>query len=186
MSRDIQQMSREDIYKTIMTDTPVDGLFMEFGTAHGESMSILSSMLRPGQVIYGFDSFEGLPEYWMPGYNKGHFACKPPEQFLNREDVKLVVGLFQDTLGPFIEQHPQDVSMIHIDCDLYSSTKYVLTTLNSRIKPGTMIAFDEIFGYTGWEDHEYKAFMEFLQENDRGYKWIGQEGAHRAAVIITR
>ena len=159
---------------------------MEFGTASGESMRIFEHLLRPGQKMYGFDSFEGLPEDWRGGYNKGHFACNPPLQFINHPQIELVIGLFQDTLEAFLQDHPQNASFIHIDCDLYSSTKYVLTTLNSRIVPGTIIHFDEIFAYDGWRDHEYKALMEFAQENNREYEWIARNGTERAAIRITK
>ncbi|WP_051656756.1 hypothetical protein [Butyrivibrio sp. AE3004] len=77
-----------------------------------------------GQTIYGFDSFEGLPEDWFTAstdFNEGSLRQgKIPEV---RKNVELVVGLFDATLTDFLEAHKENVAFMHIDCDLYSSTK---------------------------------------------------------------
>jgi hypothetical protein len=55
----------------------------------------------------------------------------------------------------------QRVSLLHVDCDLYWSTKCILDLLTDRIASGTVIVFDEFWNYPGWQDHEVKAFDEF-------------------------
>ncbi len=50
----------------------VDGLILEFGVYKGETINFIASKLRD-KVIYGFDSFEGLPEDWRSGFPKGTF-----------------------------------------------------------------------------------------------------------------
>ena len=42
-----------------------DGLFLEFGVYKGTSINFISSLI-PDKKIYGFDSFGGLPEEWVP------------------------------------------------------------------------------------------------------------------------
>ena len=64
------------------------------------------------------------------------------------------------------------VSFLHIDCDLYSSTKTVLTLLAPAIHIGTVIVFDEYCGYTGWEQHEARAWAEFCSEFAVRFEWI--------------
>ena len=111
--------------------------------------------------IYGFDSFEGLPDAWIPGFPKGYFNMDgklPPVA----PNVVLVKGWFDETLPPFVQQHPEPVSYLHIDCDMYESTKTVFQNLAPRIVPGTVIVFDELVNYPGYQDHELKAFYEFL------------------------
>jgi hypothetical protein len=39
--------------------------------------------------------------------------------------------------------------------------------------PGTIIVFDEYFNYPNWEEHEYKAFQEFIGESGLGYRYLG-------------
>lgn len=62
------------------------------------------------------------------------------------------------------------VSFVHIDCDLYSSTKTVFEHLAPAIRIGTVIVFDEFCGYEGWEMHEARAWTEFCQEWDVGFE----------------
>ncbi|CAB5221568.1 Macrocin-O-methyltransferase [uncultured Caudovirales phage] len=160
----------------------LEGLYLEFGVYKGDSIKKLSNLTN--NTFYGFDSFEGLPEKWRDGSPAGTFKCSPPHHLEEEANIKLVVGLFNETLEPFLETHKENVAFVHIDCDLYSSTKYIFDTLESRIKPGTVILFDELYHYPEWELHEYKAFVEFLDRT--GYKAspIGCDGAERAAFVI--
>ena len=137
----------------------IKGLVLEFGVGHrGESTQILAHYLP---TVYGFDSFRGLPENWDNVLPKGTYYNygKAPDHL--GDNVVFVKGLFQKTLSPFLEKHPEPCAFIHIDCDIYSSTKVIFQKLNDRIIPGTIIAFDEFFNYPRWKHHEYKAWQEF-------------------------
>lgn len=50
---------------------------------------------------------------------------------------------------------------MHIDCDLYGSTRTVLAEAAPWLVPGTVIVFDDLLGYPGYEQHELRAFEEF-------------------------
>ena len=52
---------------------------------------------------------------------------------------------------------------MHIDSDLYSSAKFVLSSLHDRLE-GAVVVFDEIYGTPWCEAHEGRAFVEFLDE----------------------
>ena len=54
----------------------VPGPILEFGVATGRTINHLASLTA--EQIYGFDSFEGLPEDWRTGYSKGRFAQALP------------------------------------------------------------------------------------------------------------
>jgi hypothetical protein len=136
----------------------VKGLSLEFGVADGHSINYIADNV-PGK-IYGFDSFAGLPEYWKPGDEKGCFARSTLPDV--RKNVDLVVGLFEDTLPNFVKMHSEPISFMHVDCDLYSSTKTVLRWLHPQIVSGTIIVFDEYE-----TEHEQKAFEEYIFES----KW---------------
>ena len=148
----------------------IDGLYLEFGVALGNSIRGIGQ-LNPTKTIYGFDSFKGLPEAWgtLP---KGCFACQPPTNL--PANVVLIIGLFQDTLEEFLSSHPGNVAFVHIDSDIYSAAKYVLTTLAPRIISGTIIAFDEIYGHINCKDNnEGRAFAEFLNETGLRAECLG-------------
>jgi len=61
---------------------------------------------------------------------------------------------------------------VHVDCDLYSAARTVLSLLAERIVPGTVIVFDEYFNFPNWEQHEYKAFREFAAEHAVTYRYL--------------
>ena len=116
---------------------------MEFGVFNGTSINHIADRVAPHKV-YGFDSFKGLaPADGWYKVRKGYFAL--PEPPAVRDNVELVVGLFEDTLPEFLSKHPEPASLIHVDCDLYDSTKTVLdnTGLASIVSSGTIIMFDE-------------------------------------------
>ncbi len=149
------------------------GLLLEFGVFEGKSINYISS-IAPKEIVYGFDSFEGLPEYWRKGFPKGLFKLNelPPV----KSNVKLIVGLFKDKLDYFLDNHPKHISFIHMDADLYSSTKYVLCTLAKydRLRVGTVIQFDEFYNYPNWRIMgEYRAFNDFINEYNVEYEYLG-------------
>jgi len=74
--------------------------------------------------------FEGLPENWLRR-DKGFFSEKGKVPKIGDNRVSFVKGLYQDVLKNFLKNQ-QDLRLhkitlvINIDCDLYSSTLYVL------------------------------------------------------------
>ncbi|NIV32699.1 MAG: class I SAM-dependent methyltransferase [Anaerolineae bacterium] len=151
-------------------------LYLEFGVLTGETVNIIASQVDA--TVYGFDSFEGLPENWGPGFRRGHFKTRSRPKLVG--DVRLVVGWFEDVLPGFLEEHPGQVAFAHIDSDVYSSASYVLTTLadNGRLGEGTVLQFDEIFAVKGelWYRGEYDAFREFCDAHRPVYDWLGYAG----------
>ena len=73
----------------------------------------------------------------------------------------------------FVKQHNHPVAFVHIDSDLYSSAKTIFDCLKDNIVSGTVIVFDEFFNYPGWEDGEYRAFMEFIEETKLDFSYLG-------------
>lgn len=158
------------------------GHFLEFGVHRAISLNYIAE--RVTGVVYGFDSFTGIKEDWTPMYRAGHFKLDEPPRV--RDNVKLIIGRFQDTLESFLNTIVGPASFIHLDADLYSSTRYVLFTLAEagRIVPGTVLQFDEMFwkedGYL--YDDEYRAFREFEQEYGLEAEWLGYCGSRGEPV----
>ncbi len=151
-------------------------LWLEFGVASGRTINYISQFTS--EKVYGFDSFEGLPEKWRDGFEKGMFHLHGQLPRV-RENVVLIKGWFQDTLDDFIQQQGgKKISFLHLDADLYSSTKYILNTLKNHLDNDCVVVFDELVNYPGFdgEKGELKAFYEFLQENHVRYTWIGMNG----------
>ncbi len=149
----------------------VPGDVAEFGVAGGisiVSMVRILRMLEPTsklpdrRMLYGFDSFEGLPELSAedstvnteasPDMHKGGFYDPSGygDLFEFAEDpqnnLRLVRGWFDETLPTFLSTNPAVAfALVHVDCDLYESTKVVLDLVWDHVVPGGVIAFDELF-----------------------------------------
>jgi len=150
-------------------------LWLEFGVHTGGTINYFSQFTT--DKVYGFDSFEGLPEKWRDGYEKGCFNIDGNLPKVN-DNVVLIKGWFNETLVNFIKSHDKKVSFIHMDADLYSSTKYIFSVLKDYIDKDCIIIFDELVNYPGFdgETGELKAFYEFITENNVDYEWIGMNG----------
>lgn len=140
------------------------GVALEFGVGAGRSLKVITERIP----AIGFDSFQGLPEKWRDGFDAGMFACEPPRV----HGATLVHGLYGDTLPTY--RWPEHVSLVHIDCDLYSSTKTVLEHVGPHLKPGTYVVFDEYHGYgESASEHEQRAWREFAAATGIGWTVLG-------------
>lgn len=149
-----------------LREAPAGGLVLEFGVASGTTLAILAE--QTDRQVFGFDSFDGLPEHWRLGFDAGQFAGAAPEV----EGAELVVGLFADVLPGFLAAHPGPVAFVHVDCDLYSSTRTVLDAVGPRLVPGSVVVFDEYYNYPGWQEHEYRAWQEFTLAHGVAYEHL--------------
>lgn len=159
-------------------------IIMEFGVYKGESINFLARNL-PNARVFGFDSFQGLEENWY-GYSvlKGHFNVnkKLPKVESN---ITLIEGWFKDSLPNFIKKLGQEqILILHMAADTYNPTKYVLNSLNKNLSSGSIIIFDEYYGYPGYEMHEMKVFQEFVSKFGIQYKFIACTNSQVAVEIL--
>ena len=172
-----------------------DGLVLEFGVHKGTSLRNISEVL-PNCIIYGFDSFEGLPEDWYSPHDevmpKGTFSLDELPEFDN-DNIELVKGWFEDTIPKFKDKVKNTpISLLHIDSDLYSSAKTVLYGLNDLIVKNTIILFDEFCNFKTdinnfrYEENEYKALKEWVQDCNREFEIFSRSHDCQASIIITK
>lgn len=147
------------------------GHILDLGVYKGSSTRRLASIF-PHETIHGFDSFEGLPGDWSHAL-KGTFGevrGALPDMPAN---VKLYKGWFEDTLPAWLEGHrAKPISLLRVDCDIYSSTKTIFDVLRPLVRSGTWIVFDELIGYRGFRDNELKAFNEFIDGTGFDYHFV--------------
>ena len=174
-------------YVMAMQYVKKDFSWAEFGTFKGVSARIFLQFLPQNKNFYLFDSFEGLPEEWADSKREeispaGTFAREVPEFNDPRAIVK--VGWFEDTISPFIKEYKEKgLSFIHVDCDLYSSTKTVLNGVKDLITPETVLIFDEFGGVLRHQEHEYKAFEEFVLENNLEPEYLCSEKSNTRVAL---
>jgi len=169
--------SDADLLRYASDQVTLDGAYIELGVTTGKTINFISA-LNPAKTIYGFDSFEGNPEdYEKDGhkYLKGCFGIKNTAQIPPvLANAKLIKGTFDESLSYFIEKYLNDqpIAFLHVDCDLYSSTSIALKALASYIRPGTIIVFDDFYNFPEYEQFEFKALMEFLEESGYDVEYI--------------
>lgn len=161
-------MSIETDYATlrrVIHEVQPQGWAVEFGVYTGYSLGIIAAHMP----VIGFDSFEGLPEDWREGFPKGKFATRGASINEIVPRSMIVPGWFEDTLPTF--PFPP-LGLVHIDCDLYSSTVTALDAVTDHVSVGTVLVFDEFHSYPGAENHEEKAFNEWLRGTGFGVNLI--------------
>jgi hypothetical protein len=156
------------------------GDVFEFGVSSGESF--LEFLDRcPDRQSYGFDSFAGIPEDWWTR-PKGAFAAPPPH-FTNPSG-HLVKGWYDESVPRFFRDWNGFIALLHIDCDLYSSTATALRYALDRCGPNTVVLFDEYYNYPGFAGHEWLAWREARAERGIRAKCIAYDGRRAAFQII--
>lgn len=160
------------------------GDYLEFGVFNGSSIGSMYKAAHNANEsnmrLFGFDAFEGLPEaaeneddgVWKQGFYACSFndmkACLNRRE-VNPDDITWVNGWYKDTLGPntAAQYDIDNIGIVFIDCDTYSSSKSVLDFLAPLIKKPAIFCFDD------WMLNdldvkgmgEYKSFNEFLETN---------------------
>ena len=171
--------SRESLWAFAARAAAPAGLWLEFGVFKGYSINYLARCTP--QAVYGFDSFRGLQEDWKGrGLPQGSFdlAGKLPS---TRSNVALFAGWFNETLPGFLASHPGDIALLHLDCDTYEATAYVLAALRDRITPQTSLILDDYHGFWGYQDGQFKAWSEFAEAHGITYRYAA---FNRHAVLI--
>lgn len=175
----------------------IEGEILEFGVFQGKTITHLAGGF-PNKILWGFDSFEGLPEDWFLNASDqistrpaGYFALDELPQVPG--NVKLVKGFFDQSLPKWLVENPiKQISILHIDCDLYSSTKTIFDLLNSYIVEGTVIIFDEFYPWSGiekydlWEQGEYRALKEWVEQYNRSFEVIYRNRHQQCSIRITK
>ncbi len=153
-------------------------VYFEFGCHSGRTFSAaLSSSKYLGLDLkaFAFDSFEGLPntnKYQDGIFKKGTFytgmndfkniVFKKTGIKLNNN--QLIKGYYENSLNKSLKNKlPDKVGFVHIDVDLYSSTKTVLEFIKDFLVEGTVILFDDWYCFPpGKNLGEKRAVKEFL------------------------
>ena len=136
----------------------------QFGVYTGGTMMSMHRRIKSYRRMWGFDSFQGLPEetkglriegrHWRPGgfSSKGALGAKTPEEAMHQVTVKignpnatLIQGFFNESLPKMDLSSCRPALLVDVDSDLYVSAKEALTWLfKHRIaRVGTLIRYDD-------------------------------------------
>jgi hypothetical protein len=164
-----------------------DKLFLEFGVFVGTSILEYYNLYLDNQSadytpqFYGFDSFEGLPEEkndskspWHTGQFNLNKNINP--ELLNKPGMKIVDGWFNETLNQSLanELKGKKIGLLHIDCDIYTSTMQVYEFLiaNDLLTEGTVVVYDDwgVYRELGLSEEE-----QYLHGEGKAHKEISEK-----------
>jgi hypothetical protein len=157
------------------------GFQLEFGVWRGTTINLIANA-DFSRTVWGFDSFVGLPEHWRDGHGFFDLQGQAPKVSPN---ALLMKGWFSDTLPMFKEMvlKNSEISLLHIDCDIYSSTNTIFQYLENNITNETIVVFDELLNYPTYEDHEIKSLFEFCLRTNRKVEYIGTPSKTSEQVV---
>jgi O-methyltransferase len=151
----------------------VPGDYLEFGVFRGQSFIMAYQLGHDLDMrFFAFDSFQGLPrdeESWKRGQFRAdtdYFLRSVRKAGADLDRVVLVPGYYEE-LSLSDVPGLQRAAVIHIDCDLYSSTREALRLVEGIIGKGTMVIFDDWFLFdhrpNPAEHGEQRAFLEWKE-----------------------
>jgi O-methyltransferase len=145
------------------------GDILEFGTYKGFTAHVIAKLMKQcglSSHLWLYDSFEGFPEIenlsdkqcylnkkgdWVAG---GMSLPKDFERYISdslqkvipSESFTIVKGFFEETMDKFLSG--EKAVLVHLDCDLYSSSEYVLNKLLEKklLQDGTLLFCDDYNG----------------------------------------
>lgn len=173
------------------------GDYLEFGVYQGNSLVCMNRAVKnrgvDGMRLFGFDSFEGLPEsaefdgIWSQGQFRSDLEFTRQlldEAGVDWDRVKLVKGFYDQVLtDELADQLGLDAaSVVMIDCDLYTSTRDALAFCEPRLTDDSVIFFDD-WESTGDDRGEKLAFREFLEAHPQ-FEIEELPGYHEKARIF--
>jgi len=134
------------------------GDYLEFGVYQGNSLICAHSALRAAGLdsvrLFGFDSFEGLPEttedadIWSRGQFRSDYeftVARLREAGVELDRTRLIRGFYEESLTPelYEQEGLRRASVIMLDCDLYTSTVEALAFCRPLIRGFACLFFDD-------------------------------------------
>ena len=140
----------ENLRKLVRETEQVPGVIAEIGTYQGASALIIREETE--KEIYTFDTFTGFPDSLDESDCKAYYVgdCMASDSvarnLLKDKNVNIIVGVFPET-GDVIKD--KKFSFVHIDVDIYKSTKDALEFFKDKMSPGGVILIHDYPVHTG-------------------------------------
>ncbi|MCC0076679.1 MAG: hypothetical protein H6898_08840 [Rhodobacter sp.] len=188
----------------------VPGAYLEFGSGSNVRsfrFALKYSRLEPlgptPRPIYSFDSFAGLPQPQgidrHPQWQKGAMAVSLDEFRALMAAYDATDGVDYHTVEGFYDQSlpanpPESLGIdtaafVHVDCDLYDSSKAALDYVTPILAHGAVLSFDDWFCFNGDPDlGEQRAFHEWRAENAGVLEFLpyAKFGWHGMSFLVKR
>lgn len=144
----------------------VPGDLAELGVASGASAKIIAAY-APDRIFHLFDTFDGLPEPSSADsshFRSGQFrySLDDVQLYLNGPNFRFHRGLFPESAK---DLDPVRFAFVHLDADLYESTKAGLEWFYPRMNRGGILISHDYDTSAGIN----RAFREFFADKPEPY-----------------
>jgi hypothetical protein len=132
-----------NLYQFAMLATRLDGDFAELGVYRGGSAKLIAT-LKGNKRLHLFDTFTGLPEVRpdVDVHKTSDFddtSLQSVQRYLSPyPNILFYPGFFPDSAKALAETHTR-FAFVHLDVDIYESTKSGLEFFYPRMVPGGVI-----------------------------------------------
>lgn len=124
------------------------GNVLEVGVWRGGTAGLLAQML-PHKTVYAADTFKGVVKAsgWEHYENSAHSdtSLNLVTEFLRGDlglpNIAILEGIFPEDTGAAVTG--DRFALVHLDVDVYESTKDAFNFIWSKIVPGGIVAFDD-------------------------------------------
>ncbi len=152
----------QNLFRLAVSYSGRPGAFVECGVAKGSALAMMAAYAGE-RAVWGFDSFEELPELTEADGGSGSsfvgIKCSGPqgEQAVTEtfrlvdvpmDQVRVVKGWFADTL-PAYRDEIGPIAILRLDADWYEATRYVLQTLYGQVASGGVVVIDDYGSFEG-------------------------------------
>jgi len=153
------------LMRMVRSTAKVPGDIAEVGTYKGVSAKLIAEARgdQSKKTLYLFDTFEGLPELQdidRSQFQKGQYGAgmyEVADYLCTYPNIALYSGIFPASAGPIEEKK---FSFVHLDVDLYQSTKEALEFFYPRMTVGGVIVSHDYLVTPG----ATKAVTEFMAD----------------------
>jgi hypothetical protein len=136
----IDQSKRHGLIRFSRAAAHLEGNMAELGVYKGGSALVLA-LAVPSKPLYLYDTFEGLPsdDVGEHTHHKGDFTARleDVQNLLQGQNVIFRVGYFPSTAVD------TSYCCVHIDGDLYTTTRDAIQFFWPRLVPGGYLIFDD-------------------------------------------
>jgi len=163
--------NRPELLEAVLPLIPANGDLAEFGVFKGAVTWFVRPRF-PDRTYHAFDSWQGVPESMGLAVDKFGFSLDgrvpdlPPATTIH-------TGWFEDTLPKWRAQCDASIAFAYIDCDLYESVRTVLEAIADRLRPGSIVIFDDWFNFPNWQAHSFRAAHEWTERHGLTLEPIG-------------
>ncbi len=143
-----------NIYFSALNSKKIKGNMATFGVREGGTAKLICQAINGERKIYLFDTFEAYPEI-SDEDNKDYFlkvrsaiGIKKIKEYLkNYKNLIFCEGVFPKDTSNIIKD--EKFCFVHIDLNLYVSTKETLEFMYLRMSKGGIMLFDDYFFLKG-------------------------------------